>query len=212
MPPVKSKLIKKKELPVSVDSDDIEKQSIISKEKISLSEPIIEDVEIEPIVKPIVNPIVNPITPKQKSVPKDKKSNIAKDTKDTNDTNLVKTNQQIIKKESHKTSTMLTKSENMVDMFDDNDIDYRIVMMNYDFTKNITLPRITKYEKALLIGKRAKQIEEGANPNIKVTPGQSVIEIAEEELRQRKIPLYIKRPIGNTFEYWKPKDMEVVMD
>jgi DNA-directed RNA polymerase subunit K/omega len=212
MPPVKSKLIKKKELPVSVDSDDIEKQSIISKEKISLSEPIIEDVEIEPIVKPVVKPIVNPITPKQKSVPKDKKSNIAKDTNDTKDTNLVKTNQQIIKKESHKTSTMLTKSENMVDMFDDNDIDYRIVMMNYDFTKNITLPRITKYEKALLIGKRAKQIEEGANPNIKVTPGQSVIEIAEEELRQRKIPLYIKRPIGNTFEYWKPKDMEVVMD
>lgn len=208
MPPIKSKLIKKKDLPVSVDSDDIEKQSIISKEKISLSEPIIEDVEIESVVKPIVKPI----TSKQKSVPKDKKSNISKDTNDTNDSNLVKTNQQIIKKESHKTSTMLTKSENMVDMFDDNDIDYRIVMMNYDFTKNITLPRITKYEKALLIGKRAKQIEEGANPNIKVTPGQSVIEIAEEELRQRKIPLYIKRPIGNTFEYWKPKDMEVVMD
>jgi DNA-directed RNA polymerase I, II, and III subunit RPABC2 len=84
--------------------------------------------------------------------------------------------------------------------------------LNYDFTKNKTLPKITKYEKALLIGKRAKQIEEGANPNVKVLPGQSAIAIAEEELRQRKIPLIIKRPLGNTFEYWKPADMEVIMD
>ena len=97
-------------------------------------------------------------------------------------------------------------------MFGDDDVDYRFVMMNYDYTKNKTLPKITKYEKALLIGKRAKQIEDGANPNIKVMPGQGAIEIAEEELRQRKIPFIIKRPIGNTFEYWKPADMEVNMD
>ena len=63
-----------------------------------------------------------------------------------------------------------------------------------------------------MVGKRAKQIEEGANPNVKVLPGQSSIEIAEEELRQRKIPLIIKRPIGNTYEYWRPADMEVLMD
>ena len=86
------------------------------------------------------------------------------------------------------------------------------VLLNYDFSKNRTLPKITKYEKALLIGKRAKQIEEGANPNVKYISGQSVISIAEEELRQRKIPLIIKRPIGNKFEYWKPADMEVNMD
>ena len=60
--------------------------------------------------------------------------------------------------------------------------------------------------------KRAKQIEEGAAPNVKVLPGQSAIEVAEEELRQRKIPFIIKRPIGNKFEYWKPADMEVIMD
>jgi DNA-directed RNA polymerase subunit K/omega len=206
MPPVKSKL-KKKEVPVSVDSDDFEKKSIISKENISISEPIINDVEIEPVV--------NVISTKQKTNPKDKKHNIIKgikESKSSKDNDVVKTNQQISQKDSNQTITMLTKTENMVDMFDDNDIDYRIVMMNYDFTKNITLPRITKFEKALLIGKRAIQLEKGANPNINVTPGQSVIEIAEEELRQRKIPLYIKRPIGNTFEYWKPKDMEVVMD
>ena len=94
----------------------------------------------------------------------------------------------------------------------EDDLDVRNVMMNYDYTKNKTNPRITKYEMALLIGKRATQIECGATPNIKISPGQSVISIAEEELRQRKIPLIIKRPIGNTFEYWKPAHMEVSMN
>ena len=104
------------------------------------------------------------------------------------------------------------QTNNTVDMFDEDDLDFRTVMMNYDYTKNKTAPRITKYEKALLIGKRATQLEWGATPNIKINIGQSVISIAEEELRQRKIPLIIKRPIGNTFEYWKPAHMEVNMD
>ena len=84
--------------------------------------------------------------------------------------------------------------------------------MNYDFTKNITKPKITKYEKALLVGKRAKQLEEGANANVKVLAGQSMIDVAEEELRQRLMPFMIKRPIGNLYEYWRIKDMEVNMD
>ena len=85
-------------------------------------------------------------------------------------------------------------------------------MLEYDFSKNKTLPKITKYEKALLIGKRAKQLEEGANPNVKTHLGQSVLSIAEDELRQRTIPLLIRRQLGNTVEYWRPKDMEVLMD
>lgn len=110
------------------------------------------------------------------------------------------------------TSKKTSRRQDSGDLFNDDDIDYRFIMANYDFTKNKTLPRITKYEKSLLVGKRAKQIEEGANPNVKVLPGQNAIEIAEEELRQRKIPFIIKRPIGNKFEYWKPADMEVMMD
>lgn len=102
--------------------------------------------------------------------------------------------------------------QDVVNLFNEDDVDYRYIMMNYDFSKNKTMAKITKYEKALLVGKRAKQIEEGANPNIKVLPGQNAIQIAEEELRQRRIPLIIKRPIGNTFEYWRPADMEVIMD
>jgi DNA-directed RNA polymerase subunit K/omega len=111
-----------------------------------------------------------------------------------------------------KTSKKTDPSSQQPDLFDDDNVDYRYIMMNYDFTKNKTRPIITKYEKALLVGKRAKQIESGARANVKVLAGQNAIEIAEEELRQRKIPLMIKRPIGNTFEYWKPVDMEVDMD
>lgn len=113
---------------------------------------------------------------------------------------------------SKKISKKTDPSNQQPDLFDDDNVDYRYIMMNYDFTKNKTRPIITRYEKALLVGKRAKQIESGANANVKVLPGQNAIEIAEEELRQRKIPLMIKRPIGNTFEYWKPVDMEVDMD
>jgi len=111
-----------------------------------------------------------------------------------------------------KTNTILKQTTSSFDMFGDDNVDYRFIMSNYDCKKNKTLPKITKYERALLVGKRAKQIEEGANANIKVMPGQSSIEIAEEELRQRKIPFFLKRPIGNKFEYWKPADMEVLMD
>ena len=132
--------------------------------------------------------------------------------KNTYKTKQVKNNEKIHNHSKPKTITASTKDINTVDMFGNDDLDFRYVMMNYDYTKNVTMPKITKYERALLIGKRAKQIEEGANPNVKYISGQSVISIAEEELRQRKIPLIIKRPIGNKFEYWKPADMEVNMD
>jgi len=112
-----------------------------------------------------------------------------------------------------KTISISSKVDNnKVDMFEEDDLDFRYVMMNYDFTKNKSEPKITKYEKALLIGKRAKQIEEGANPNVKYHEGQSVISIAEEELKKRKIPFFIRRTIGNKIEYWKPADMEVNMN
>jgi DNA-directed RNA polymerases I, II, and III subunit RPABC2 len=87
--------------------------------------------------------------------------------------------------------------------------DYRDIMMNYDKSKYITRPKLTQYEKALILGKRATQIAAGAQPNITIKPGMTVKEIALEELREKKIPYLIKRPIGNTFEYWKLADLYV---
>jgi DNA-directed RNA polymerase I, II, and III subunit RPABC2 len=73
-----------------------------------------------------------------------------------------------------------------------------------------TLPYLTKYEKARVLGQRAKQIETGAKPLVK-TP-ENIIDsyvIAELELREKKIPFIIKRPIpGGAFEYWNLRDLE----
>ena len=75
-----------------------------------------------------------------------------------------------------------------------------------------TIPFLTKYEKARILGQRAKQIEAGAKPFVSVP--EHIIDsyiIAELELQQKKIPFIIRRPIpGGGFEYWSLKDLEVI--
>jgi len=164
--------------------------------------------------------LAKPKTTSKTSKPKTSSSVSVKDVKDgkaeSKVDEKVEGNEEVLldtSKISTKTKKPSKKTDTETDMlFNGDEMDYRQLMMNYDPKKNKTLAKITKYELALLIGKRAKQIECGANPNVKVLPGQSAIEIAEEELRQRKIPLIIKRPVGDHFEYWRPADMEVVMD
>lgn len=90
--------------------------------------------------------------------------------------------------------------------------DYRDIIIRYDVSKNISRPRMTQYEKALVLGKRATQISGGSKPNITVKVGMTVQEIATEELRQKKVPFIIKRPIGSGFEYWKIADLFVNLD
>ncbi len=89
--------------------------------------------------------------------------------------------------------------------------DYRNLMLNYDPVKNKSAPEMTKYELALVIGKRATQIAQGAIPLIDVPARMTnVDEIAEEELRQKKTPFIISRDLGNgKYEYWKIKDMKM---
>lgn len=76
-----------------------------------------------------------------------------------------------------------------------------------------TLPFITRYEKARIIGERAKQINAGANPFVEVEP--SVIDgylIALKEFEEKKIPFIIKRPLPNgSCEYWKMSDLEILI-
>ena len=75
-----------------------------------------------------------------------------------------------------------------------------------------TIPFLTKYEKARVIGQRSKQIECGAMPLVKVP--ENIIDsyiIAELELQQKVIPFIIKRPIpGGGCEYWNIKDLELI--
>ena len=75
-----------------------------------------------------------------------------------------------------------------------------------------TLPFITKYERTKILGQRASQINSGAKPFIPIKA--DVIDgylIAEEELKAKKIPFIIRRPIpGGGFEYWNIKDLEII--
>jgi len=75
-----------------------------------------------------------------------------------------------------------------------------------------TIPFLTKYEKARILGQRAKQVESGAKPFINVP--ENIVDsyiIAELELQQKKIPFIIRRPIpGGACEYWNLKDLEII--
>jgi len=75
-----------------------------------------------------------------------------------------------------------------------------------------TIPYLTKYEKARILGQRAKQIETGVKPLVSVPDNivDSYI-IAELELREKRIPFIIRRPIpGGGCEYWSLKDLEFI--
>lgn len=73
-----------------------------------------------------------------------------------------------------------------------------------------TIPFLTKYEKSRILGQRAKQINSGSHTFVKVP--ENVIDgyvIAELELKEKKIPFIIRRPLPNGgSEYWKVKDLE----
>lgn len=88
--------------------------------------------------------------------------------------------------------------------------DHRQMLLNYNPESNTKIGRnkITKYELSNLIGKRATLLAHGAEPNIDVKPNMTIIEIAEEELRQNKLPLMIERSISNRKDIWKLKDLE----
>ena len=79
-----------------------------------------------------------------------------------------------------------------------------------DFHK--TLPILTKYERTRILGQRAKQINNGSKPFINVN--ENIIDgyiIAEMELKEKKIPFIIRRPLPNGgLEYWKLEDLEIL--
>jgi len=75
-----------------------------------------------------------------------------------------------------------------------------------------TLPFITKYEKARILGERAKQINAGAKAFVSIP--ENMIDgylIALKEYEEKKIPFILKRPLPNgAMEYWKLKDLEII--
>ena len=88
--------------------------------------------------------------------------------------------------------------------------DFNQFYKNYEELKKnyITRPYLNKYEKTKVISERAQQLANGgksflSNP----TDYQNVYEITIQELKQKKIPFIIRRPVPNGFEYWKLEDL-----
>ena len=75
-----------------------------------------------------------------------------------------------------------------------------------------TIPFLTKYEKARVLGVRCKQISNGADPFIEVPPNMiNGMLIAEKELLQKVLPFIIRRPLPNGgSEYWHMSDLELI--
>ena len=73
-----------------------------------------------------------------------------------------------------------------------------------------TYPILSKYERTKVLGLRVSQLNKGAKPY--VTLNNTIIDnilIAEKELKEKKIPFIIMRPIPNSnSEYWNVNDLE----
>ena len=84
-------------------------------------------------------------------------------------------------------------------------------MKNYQskLKKYKTQAYLTKYERTKILSERSSQIDDGSVIYLDdYSLFDNSYEIACEELKQRKLPFIIKRPYGNTFEYWKLADLQ----
>jgi len=67
----------------------------------------------------------------------------------------------------------------------------------------LTLPFLTKYEKARILGARALQISLGAPVMVNLENQTDALDIATKELKERKIPITIRRYLpGGKHEDW----------
>jgi len=73
-----------------------------------------------------------------------------------------------------------------------------------------TYPILSKYERSKILGLRVSQLNKGAKPY--VTINKNILDnilIAEKELKEKKIPFIIMRPMPNgKCEYWNVNDLE----
>lgn len=75
-----------------------------------------------------------------------------------------------------------------------------------------TYPFLSHYEKTQLLSVRTSQIEKGAHPYVAVPEGvTSSYDIAKLELKDKKLPYILKRPLPNgTYEYWRLIDLVIL--
>ncbi len=73
-----------------------------------------------------------------------------------------------------------------------------------------TIPFLTRFEKARVVGKRAMQISKGAPSLVDVGNLDNPVDIALKELKERKLPYIIRRPLPNgMFEDWRLDELRI---
>ena len=99
--------------------------------------------------------------------------------------------------------------EEVVTLTNDYDNNHKFLKdYNKNVKKNTTMPILTNYEKTRILSERSSQISDGAQRLItNVERFTNAYEIAVEELKQKKIPFIICRPVGNKIEYFKLSDL-----
>jgi len=103
------------------------------------------------------------------------------------------------------------ETENDIENNNNEFITYNEIVNKNKDKKKKTVPFLNKFEKARLLGVRIQQLSAGAEPKINTTELLNIVEIAQEELIQRKIPLIIKRNLPNgDSEEWKLEEFEKV--
>lgn len=77
-----------------------------------------------------------------------------------------------------------------------------------DLSQRKTTRYLTKYERARILGTRALQISMSAPVMVNIDNMTDPLEIAQKELRERKIPIIVRRflPDG-TYEDWTIKQL-----
>ena len=76
-----------------------------------------------------------------------------------------------------------------------------------------TIPILTKYEKARIIGLRTYHLDDGDEPyisDVRLIAGMSNSDIALLEMKMKLLPYIVRRPFPDgKFEYWKLIDLEI---
>lgn len=87
------------------------------------------------------------------------------------------------------------------------------VYENSENSKKRALPFLNKYERTRLVGIRATQISDGAQPVIDYSSLTNItpVNIAQLELEQKKIPFLIERTYPDNYvEYWNIEDLTMI--
>lgn len=90
-------------------------------------------------------------------------------------------------------------------------VTFKNILENIEKNPKKTIPFLTKFERARIMGVRLQQLAYGAKPRINTENLKSIQEIVEQELIQRKIPFIIRRSLPNgSSEDWKIEEFEIV--